>query len=220
MSKTVLSCFLEAVQEYGVPSHVCTDHGGENVRVWEFMEQQRGAGRSSYVTGQSVHNSRIERLWRDVYRSVSSLYASVSYDLEHADTRNPTNDADLFALHYVFLSRINSSLATFASAWNNHALSTENNLTPLQIYTAYSQCSQLFDEDIDPDEQHTSADEEDSVVVPPTNIPLSQSSLDQLNTTINPMQDCNVRKQLYLDTIQQLFTLMSNDGLIEQFITL
>ena len=30
------------------------------------------------------------------------------------------------------------------------SLSTENNLTPLQIYTANSQGSQLFDEVIDP----------------------------------------------------------------------
>ena len=94
-------------------------------------------------------------------------------------------------------------------------------MTPLQIYTAYYQGSQLFDEVIDPtlygydpDEPH-STDEEQSVIVPPTNIPLSQSSVDQLNVAINPMQDCNdFGKQLYLDTVQQLFTLMSN-GLID-----
>ena len=72
-------------------------------------------------------------------------------------------------------------------------MSTENNLTPLQIYTG-----QLFDEVIDPalygydpDEPHTS-DEEESVIVPPTNIPVSQSSVDQLNAAINPMQDCTL----------------------------
>ena len=149
-SETMLSGFVQAVQEYGIPSRVQTGHGGENVRVWEYMEEQRGQGRNFYIAGRSVHNSRIERLWRDVYRSVSSSYAALFYDLERACALNADNDADLFALHYVFLPRINSSLARFKSAWNNHPLSTENNLTPLQIYTAYSQGSELFDEDIDP----------------------------------------------------------------------
>ena len=69
----------------------------------------------------------------------------------------------------------------------------------------------------DPDEPHSSTDEEQSIIVPPTNIPLIQSSVDQLNAAlINPMQDCNdFGKQLYLDTVQQVFTLMSNDGLID-----
>ena len=75
-SETVLNCFLEAICEYGIPSRVRTDHGGENVLVWEFMEEQRGSGRSSYIAGQSVHNSCIQRLWRDVYRSVSSSCAA------------------------------------------------------------------------------------------------------------------------------------------------
>lgn len=206
----MLSCFRGAVQEYGIPSRVRTDHGGENVRVWEFMEETRGQGRSSYIAGRSVHNSRIERLWRDVYRSVSSTYVSLFNELEFAGALNPQNDADLFALHYVFLPRINSSLATFSSAWNSHPLSTENNSTPLQIYTAYSQGSQLFDEVIDselygydPDAPQHSDEEEGSVVIPPTNIPLSQNSLDQLGTSVNPLQDCeDFGKQLYKDTVQ------------------
>ena len=188
-SETVLSGFVQAVQEYGIPSHVRTDHGGENVRVWEYMEEQRGQGRNFYIAGISVHNSRIEILWRDVYRSVSSSYAALFYDLECAGALNVDNDADFFALHYVFLPRINSSLPKFTSAWNNHPLSTENNLTPLQIYTAYSQGSELFDKYIDPnvygrdlDATYTNNDgDEDSVVVPDTDIPLRQSSMDQLS---------------------------------------
>ena len=97
-------------------------------------------------------------------------------------------------------------------------MSTENNLTPLQIYTAYSQGSQLFDDIMDPalygydpDEPHSRTERYCA-----TDIPLSQSSVDQLNAAINPMQDCNdFGKQLYLDTVQQVFTLMSNDGLID-----
>lgn len=88
-SETDLDYFVYAVQEFGMPSRVRTDHGGENVRVWDFMEQNRGTGRSSYIAGTSVHNSRIERLWRDVTRSVSSSYISAFTDLEESGALNP-----------------------------------------------------------------------------------------------------------------------------------
>ena len=221
-----------------------TDHGGENVLVWQFMEENRGTGRGSYIAGKSVHNSRIERLWRDVYQSVSSSYASVFYELERDSALNVDNDADLFALHYVFVSRINESLGAFQAAWNSHSISTENNMSPLQLYTAYSQGIQLFEENINPDDECDSVDDDDvdggnnddyndhsddddynddefdnnddnTIVVPQVRIPLSTVSLEQL-AVINPLQHCeDFGKQLYLDTVHKLFTLMTNDGLIE-----
>ena len=58
--------FIEATLEYGLPSCIRTDKGGENVGVWRFMLLARGEGRGSYIAASSVHNARIERMWRDV----------------------------------------------------------------------------------------------------------------------------------------------------------
>ena len=44
------------------------------------------------------------------------------------------NETDLYCLHFVFLPRINSSLDSFIESWNNHRISTENNMTPNQLY--------------------------------------------------------------------------------------
>ena len=41
-SNTVLDLFLAATQRFKWPSRVRNDHGGENVRVWEAMEERRG----------------------------------------------------------------------------------------------------------------------------------------------------------------------------------
>ena len=65
-----MKLFERAVSDLGIPSRIRTDKGGENVMIWEYMENERGPNRESYLAASSVHNQRIKRLWRDVEFSV------------------------------------------------------------------------------------------------------------------------------------------------------
>ena len=64
-ASTVYELFLRAIQQYHLPSRVRSDQGRENISVAQHMIEHRGAERHSIITGSSVHNQRIERLWRD-----------------------------------------------------------------------------------------------------------------------------------------------------------
>ena len=133
-SATVLKCFLEGVQEFGLPSRVRMDRGGENVRVAEYMltHPDRGPRRGSTITGCSVHNQRIERLWRDLFVGCISYFYNIFYALEDINLLDPCKPEDLYALHFVFLPIIQVHLDMFQQGWAHHSLRTENNKTPLQ----------------------------------------------------------------------------------------
>ena len=138
---TVLSLFHSAISQYGVPSRLRGDHGVENLRVAEYMEEFRGPGRGSYIWGRqvcsncisngcfqtlknrSVHNIRIERLWVDVTAQVGAAWAEFFRTLELRHGLNINNAYHIWLLHYLFLDAINSDLDFFAQSWNQHKIS-------------------------------------------------------------------------------------------------
>ena len=189
-ANTVLKLFLDSTTEHGWPSRVRSDKGGENYDVARAMLTVRGTGRGSHIAGPSVHNQRIERLWRDVFRCVCHSFYSLFYEMEQMNLLSPTNELQLYALHYVFIPRLNKQLKEFKGTWNSHPLRSERGFSPNQLWLqGLSECN--FDCDI-----HIEYGAEDGrpnpfdmgrVEIPRISISLSSAQEQMLVAQFNPL---------------------------------
>jgi hypothetical protein len=136
LSTTVLEIFKESVSVYGLPKRIRCDLGGENVKVAEFMLLKRGVNNKAVITGRSVHNQRIERLWRDVFKGCLSRFHSLFYKIEsnvYSFKFDINNEFDVCCLKYFFLPIVNKCLDQWREAWLHHKLRTTK-MTPIQMF--------------------------------------------------------------------------------------
>ncbi|KAF3980601.1 MAG: hypothetical protein HFP76_01275 [Methylococcales symbiont of Iophon sp. n. MRB-2018] len=206
---------MKAAELYGLPSRVRSDQGGENVLVAQHMLEHRGLDRGSIIVGSSVHNQRVERIWRDMHRCVTIIYYRLFYFMESQGHLNPISERDLFALHFVFLPRIRRSLAIFQEGWNNHGIRTEHNRTPNQLFTSgalqlrHSGLVALDffggisnDYGVDEDGAVSGNNEAEGVPIPRISVELSESQLAQLRQSIDPLCYCsNYGIDIYLQVL-------------------
>ena len=60
--------------------------------------------------------------------------------LENHKLLNPFDSGHIYAIHYVYIPRINRALNHFQEAWNIHGSRTERCQTPNQLFTAGALC--------------------------------------------------------------------------------
>ncbi|XP_019214343.1 uncharacterized protein LOC100707221 [Oreochromis niloticus] len=194
-AKTAFSFFLRSAQLHGLPSRVRADQGVENLDIAHFMFATRGTGRASFISGKSVHNQRVERLWRDVWIAVTSKYHDVLHSLEEDGLLDISDVIHLFGVHYIFVPRLRADLVTFVGGWNNHPLRTEGGLTPEQLWCMGhlqelddgERLEELQDPGIDWESAVLQEESNSTVVVPEIECPLDEETLEGLQRTINPL---------------------------------
>ena len=215
-----MSLFREAIHQYGMPSRIRCDNGGENTQVCQYMDEYHGFGRGSAIRGRSVHNQRIERIWLDMWNGCINVFYDLFSAFEKDGLLNHNSEEQVFALHYIFIPRIQHALDMFIRQWNHHKIRTENSLSPLQLFVERSlqlhsssntALREMFsaassnetsaasvDEEAGSDGNHASDDDEQGedsgfsyVDVPATIPPLTDAPMDDLVSLIDPMSDIN-----------------------------
>ena len=186
------------------------------------MLETRGLNRGSIITGSSVHNCRVERAHKDVYAGVLCHFAEIFDGMERDGLLDPLNNVHLYAFHFVYIPRINKSLEEFVSQWNNHPISTENNLSSLQMYaqgtlqnmhSGHTGVDSILSEvdmayfGFDPDGPLSLEDKDYQVSVPAINLDLSEENLRYLSDNCHPLNDDGLDgRQEYINCLQILST--------------
>ncbi|CAI5677981.1 unnamed protein product [Oreochromis niloticus] len=214
-ASTALDFFLDGVRRFGWPYKVRADQGVENVKIAKMMFTVRGTGCGSFISGKSVHNQRIERLWRDVWTGVTHIYYDVVHSLEEDGFLNISDSLHLFCAHYTFLPRLKVDLAKFSAGWNDHSIRTEHSLSPNQLWElgmlqqpirepkrSEENLAEIQIESIDWESAGLSHQNNPSVLVPEMECPLNAEDIESLRLSIDPLvPSCSFGRDIYLTTL-------------------
>ncbi|CAL8406601.1 unnamed protein product [Arctogadus glacialis] len=214
-AETAFGFFMDGVQKNGWPSRIRADQGVENVDIARCMFTVRGTARGSFIAGKSVHNQRVERLWRDVW-SVTCQYYDVLHSLEEEGFIYLSIAVHLFCVGYVFIPRLRSDLQHFTESWNCHPLRTEGNLTPNQLWMIGMLQAPVSEPDLveiqqaeeQPSQEQQSENTEHGVIVPDIQCPLSAERLAALQHQVNPTtESSSFGRDIYLHALRTAFGL-------------
>ena len=163
---------------------------------------------------------RIQRLPTSVGLAQARPNYKLFYFLEQHGILDHLNEHHLWAVHYVFLPRINQSLKEFVNSWNSHPIRTANHKSPQQLFIAGALVLQqsgltamdffeAIDEDygIDPDGPTAADEDQNGIVIPQTTLKFSDADNILLSQSVDPLgpsQDFGI--DLYEQTVALITT--------------
>ena len=127
---------------------------------------------------------------------------------------SPTDDVDLFCLHYGFLPRIDRALQEYSEAYNHHPMRTAHNWSPYQLWYHCSIAAQNDDPidltcyGVDPQGPPPNGFDVDLVEVPATLVTLNPEQVWLVTASVDPLQCSDlygVDIYIYLRKVVQQF---------------
>ena len=130
----------------------------------------------------------VERCVTDVLELFKNLFTA----MEDMGILDSISETDLWCLHFFFQKVIDDKLQEWVAAWIRHPLSTEHNLTPLQLWVQDNFENACFQQTVSNDygidwEGPVSVDNgyEDGIDVVTTNCLLNQTQLNDLQRMVD-----------------------------------